>query len=239
MPRRLSTPTRFLLVPPVAALLLAALLLIPRTTPASRSADDATRQDAGLLSDTTSLATGPYTRMHALLERTIFGVDILTLNIRVDEETARELERIATGNDYSELRANSVAAVMVGARDVFIRMCFHRGISLDQLLDGIRENLVSARDAGIVSPGTYEMVSDSLGPWYAPLEDRGIRDGDSMLYRIQGDSLRVVYRDVDGRILLNQLRVSRSRSLAVLGGYFAPGAELREDLVRSLFHQGE
>lgn len=239
MPSWLSTPTRSHLVPPVAAFLLAALLLIPRTTPAWRSAGDATPQDAGLLSDTASLATGPYTRMHALLERTIFQVDVLTLEIRVDEETARALERIAAGNEYSERRANSVAAVMVGARDVFIRMCFQRGIGLDRLLDGIRENLASARDAGIVNPGTYEMLSDSLGPWYASLEDRGIREGDSMMYRIQGDSLRVVYRGVDGRVLLNQLRVSRARSLAVLGGYFAPDAELREGLVRSLFRQGD
>jgi hypothetical protein len=55
-----------------------------------------------------------------------------------------------------------------------------------------------------------------------------------MYQRIRSDTLRTVYVDREGSILLDQLDVGPERRLAVLGGYFAPGSEFRDGLVASV-----
>lgn len=211
--------------------------LMLATTSRAGAGVDAEPPPDTLRLDTASLATGPYARMEGLLERTIFQVDVLTLTLRVGPETAGRLEELAAGRQYSEARGDSAAALVLEARDVYARMRFHRDVSLEQLLDGIRDNMDRALDAGIIGAAGHGSIADSLGRWYAPLRERGVREEDAMIYRIRGDSLRVVYRSRDGRILLDQLRIGPAHRLSVLGGYFAPGADLRDDLLHSLFRE--
>lgn len=185
--------------------------------------------------DTTSLAEGPYATMHTLFEKTIFKVDVLTLDLRFGPEVARQLEGLVRTRAQSSGLADSIASVAVAARDAWARIEFQRDVSLGQFLDGVRENLGRAREAGFITPETYEMVSDGLPRWFAVLEERGIRDGDEILYRIRGDTLRTVFRGADGRILVDQTDAGPERRLAVLGSYFAPKSDFRKGLIRSLF----
>lgn len=177
------------------------------------------------------------TRMHTLLEKTLFQVDVLTLEVCFGPETDARLDSLVTGRGYSEALADSVARVALQATDVRARIEFLRGVGLDRFLDGIRENLGKAREAGIVTGEEYDTIASGLPRWYAFLEERGIREGDVMGYRIRGDTLRTTFRGVSGDTLLDQTDVGASRRLSVLGGYFAPGSDFREGLVRSLLER--
>lgn len=182
--------------------------------------------------DTTGL--GSEAAMHMLLEKTIFQVDVLMLDIRFGAEATARLNSLVAGQTYSRTLADSVAVLAVDARDVWARIVFKRNVSLNQFLDGVRHNLDRARKDGIVSPAEYGTISDGLPRWYAFLQERGIHSGDEMFYRILGDTLRTVFRSEEGRILLDQVDIGPERRLSVLGGYFASKSDFREGLVRSL-----
>lgn len=189
----------------------------------------------GVPLDTASLGTGPHSTMHTLLEKTIFRVDVLTLDLRFGTDATARLGQLVHGRELTPALADSVAAVALRATDVWARLEFLRNVRLDQFLDGIRDNLRAARESGIVTPAEYDEISEGLPDWYAFLAERGIRDGDQMFYRIRGDTLQTAYRSADGKVLLDQTDVGAHRRLSVLGGYFAPKSEFRRGLIESLF----
>jgi len=188
--------------------------------------------------DTTGLAAGEHSRMHMLLEKTIFQVDVLTLEIRFGPETAAQLDSLVDGREFSKNLADSAAAIALESRDVWARIEFKRGVGLDQFLEGVRDNLRRAEAAGILSAEDYSYISANLPIWYAFLADRRILPGDRMVYRIRGDTLRTVFQSVGGEVLLDQVDVGPERRLSVLGGYFAPDSDFRDKLVRSLLQRG-
>jgi hypothetical protein len=67
------------------------------------------------------------------------------------------------------------------------------------------------------------------------LEERGIYDGDRIVYRIHGDALRTQFIAVSGELLLDQTDAGTAPRLSVLGSYFVRGSEFREGLIGSLF----
>lgn len=185
--------------------------------------------------DTASLGHGPFSRMHTLLEKTIFQVDVLTLDVRFGERDTERIARLARGRSYSDELADSIAGVAIRSQDAWAQIEFKRDVSLDQFLDGVGDNLKRAWEAGVIDRGAYEMVSDGLPRWFAFLEERGIRKGDRIFYRIRGDSLRTRFVGANGAELLDQVDVGPERRRAVLGSYFVRGSDFREGLIESLF----
>lgn len=185
--------------------------------------------------DTTSLASGRYASMRTLLEKTIFRVDVLTLDLRFDHETAQRVESLARGRRHSQALADSIADVALHSQDAFAQIEFQRDVSLRQFVDGIRENMRRAQKTGIISRQAYDAISEGLPRWFAFLEKRRIQKGDRVLYRIRGDTLRTIFQAGDGALLLDQTDVGPERRLAVLGSYFAPKSDFRDGLVKSLF----
>lgn len=188
----------------------------------------------GMSIDTTDMGTGPAARMHMLLEKTLFRVDVLTLDVRFGSITADRIERLLAGAFDSRALADSIAAAALGADEALARLEFQRDVRLEQFLDGIRDNLRRATRAGIVTPAEFRSISSDLPSWYAFLKERGIRSGDRMLQRVRGDTLRTVYVGADGETMLDQVDVGPEHRLAVLGGYFAPGSDFRRGLVESV-----
>lgn len=186
--------------------------------------------------DTASLAEGPYAQMLTLDRRgfLFIRVDVLTVRVRFDRATADRFRRLTESEMESEAVEDSVADAAARATDAFAEIVFHRTIRLDQFVDATRENLGHASAAGYISEEDAAAIGDALPGWFDFLEERRIRDGDRLLYRIRGDSLRTVYLDPGDEVLLDQTDVGPERRLAVLGGYFAPGTDFREGLIGSL-----
>jgi len=183
--------------------------------------------------DTTTLAFEETVEMTTLLEKTIFKVDVLRLRILIGNPEGRELGRIAGSSQISD-REDSAAMVALAARDVWAVTTFERNIGLDQFVDGVLGNLRRAVDAGAIRTDEYDLMRDSLPVWYDFLRLRGIHDGDRMLYRIRGPSLRTIFVGVDGEVWLDQLDRGASPPRILIAGYFARGSDLRNGLIESL-----
>lgn len=182
-----------------------------------------------------SLADGPYARMHMLFEKTIFGVDILTVDMRFDAAMQRRLRALVQGQPYTDALAARVADAVVTAEDVYIELEFKRDVSLNRWVDGVRDNLRKAQGWGVIDAATYRSVADQLPTWFSGIADRGFRSGDRILYRVRGGALRTVLVGRDGRVFVDQTDTGSGPRRALLGGYFAPDTGFREPLVRSLF----
>lgn len=185
--------------------------------------------------DTTGLAEDPWATMEMLYERTIFNVDIFRLYLTFGTETTDRLRDMAAGREYSDALADSLADAALRSRNVLVRTRFLRDVGLDQFLDGLRDNLRNARKQGLLTLEEEETIIRESTEQYAPLADRGIREGETMWYRIRGDSLHVAFQTRDGSVPVEERPVGPERRLAVMAGYLAPGSDFREKLVRSLF----
>jgi hypothetical protein len=149
------------------------------------------------------------------------------------------MRMLAQGRDYSKALADSVAQIAIKSRDAFVLTDFQRDASQDQFFDGVRDNLKKAVRAGIIEESTYDMISENLPVWYDFLEERGIQDGDQILYRVLGDTLRTQFVSHDGEVLRDQTDVGPERRLSLLGSYYAKGSDFREKLLRSVFEGKE
>ncbi len=180
--------------------------------------------------DTTSSVT-----MHALLEKTIFKVDVLTLTVRIFGDRAEWIRQLVAMRSGANEVADSVAQLAIHARAATAEIEFKRGVSFNQFVNGIDDNLRKARDAGIIARNDYDLIAAGLPRWFGFLERDGIEKGDRITYEIRGDTLTTRYWTVNGDLRLDQTDVGPERRLAVLGSYFVRKSDFRNDLVGSLF----
>jgi len=189
--------------------------------------------------DTTNVGRAPYSRMHTLLEKTFLKVDVVIVDVWLGDEIASRLEVLVSGERYSKEIADSVAEAVIESQDAFIRVEFLRNVSLEQFLDGAADNLERVRKAGVITEADSEMISAGMPVWYSFLEERDIRGGDVMRYRISGDTLRTQFVSVDGQLLMDQTDVGAERRRSVLGSYFVRKSDFREGLVKSLVSEAD
>lgn len=182
----------------------------------------------------TTSATPSDVTMRMRLEKTLFRVDVLALELRFGTGDAGRLRALVAGRRWSRPLADSVAVAAVSARDAVATITFSRDIGLDRFLDGIVDNLRHAVRDGIVADSARARIERGLPEWYAPLAGRDIERGDRMVYRIRGDTLRATYHSVSGEVLVDRVDVGESAPRTVLGGYFARGSDFREGLIRSI-----
>jgi plasmid maintenance system antidote protein VapI len=175
------------------------------------------------------------TRMHALLEKTLLQVNVLTLDIMVDDETASRITALIAGQTrYSDDLADSISRAVLIAPQAWVRMEFLRDVSRNQYFGGIRDNMEKARRARLIDQEYLDETLAQLPVWYDFLADRGVKKGDVMAYWIRGDSLETTYHGVEGETLLDFVRGNPKSRYGVLGSYLAEGSSFRRNLVKSL-----
>ncbi|MCH8018028.1 MAG: hypothetical protein E2P05_01445 [Acidobacteria bacterium] len=189
------------------------------------------------LFDLGSLDTGPFARMSTLYEKSFLflKVDVLNVEVRFGSEVAEKVKSFVQSGDEPSKFADSIADTAIHAQDAFVHIRFLRNIRLKRFIQEARESTKLVREAGIIDNPSYEHISNNLPIWYGSLAKRGIREGDEMFYRIRGESLRAVFRGVDGTIYVDLEDKGSLFSLAVLGGYFVEKSKFRKGLLQSLF----
>jgi hypothetical protein len=169
----------------------------------------------------------------ALLEKTIFRVDVASLELWLGPETTLEVRRhLAAGTD-------SLTAAVAGSRDAWARLVFQRNVNLDRFLAGVTEDMQRAVHAGLLDAAGYAKVATGLPDWLAPLRERGIASGDRFTYAIVDDTLRTVFTRQDGDVVIDQTDIGPAHRRALLGSFVAPGAAFRDDLLAELKQKGE
>jgi hypothetical protein len=185
-------------------------------------------------------ARGPYSAMHMLLEKTIFDVDILTVDVRVGRLVHRRLvEVIGTNQQYSEPLGERLAKVALDADDALVEVGYLRDISFTQWLEGVIENLERAEAASLITREISQRVQERLPVAFAAITDRGYELGDRLLYRVRADSVRTVVVNEKGKIYVDTTDAGKDARRIVMASYFAPRNDFREPLLRSLFAEAK
>ena len=182
--------------------------------------------------------TGPSEEMRALLEVTLFNIDVLTLTVRVAPETGARLHAlVGDREEYDQALADSVAAIMLDVQDAWARQVFERDVGLGRLTDGMLETAEKAAEAGWVTEEYVEGFASRLPTLFGFLEERGAKEGDAIYFWVSGDEVRTVYETVDGEVLLDESGVSAEGRRASVPSFFAPGTRFRKRLVESLLNR--
>lgn len=186
--------------------------------------------------DTAGLSHAAHGRMEMLLEKSIFNVNVLSLDLRFGTETAARLRRLTEdrAGDGDGPAADSLARAALDARDAWARVEYHRGFGFDRFLEGTRRNLSGLARMPAADSADLARISDRLSRWHRYFGDRGVREGDVLHFRIRGDTVRSVLVGPEGEVVADTVASDPLLRLAVLGRYFAPGSDFRDPLLRSL-----
>jgi len=182
-----------------------------------------------------SLAQEDFSKMHMLLEKTIFNVDVLTVEIQVGNETQKQLKGLLSNHPYSELFLDQTTSIMLSSQDALVKITFLRDIDFDTFISETKLTVQNIAKSGVINEEESTEVSENLQNWFSPLNERGIKEGDELSYHVKADKMHTVFRISSGKKLINQVDQSSTARRAVIGSYFAPTSEFREALVRSLF----
>lgn len=187
--------------------------------------------------DPDGLGQGPYQEMSALMEVTIFNIDVLTLTVRVAPRTGERLRALTEGRRYSDELADSVAAVILAAEDLWARQVLERDVGYGRMLGGMRETVEKAAEAGYVTPEYVAGFAARLPELFGFLEADGAKEGDEIFFRIRGDTVRTLYRSAAGDVLLDRSVVDPEARRSSIPGFFAPNTRFRKRLVESLLNR--
>lgn len=179
------------------------------------------------------LASGPFSKMHMLLEKTILKVDVVTIDVRVGPKAQGEFVKIAQGKKIEGDVEEQLAKAALNIDHAVVQMKFERDVSLSQWIDQVSNSLDKAVSAGYVSASRKTQVMNGLPNWFAPVKDRGFKKGDKVLYRVQNGAVRTVLVQIDGQTTVDQNDSGADAARVLFAGYFAPGADLR-GLLRTL-----
>jgi len=189
--------------------------------------DSVMTRDEPVSRDKPPFTPTPGSHMGMVFEKTILGVNVLRLDIDVDAACAKDLARVRSNPD-------SVAACVIEAPEAWVHMQFLRSTSQGKFFGGIRENLAKARKVGYITGDHEKQVSADLPHWYGFLAKRGVKKGDVIVYWIRGTVMKTTYYDPKGTVLFNLTQEDPEARHGVLGSYYAPGSDFREDLIESL-----
>jgi hypothetical protein len=185
--------------------------------------------------DAAELASGPYSLMHMMLQKTFLRINVATIDVRFDKDAQSHFADLARGKPYSDALAQQLAQVAIGVDHAVVQMRFERDVGLDTWMGVVRDNLEQARTAGLISRELEQRVSQGLPQWFLPLHDRGYKKGDRLLYAVNPDSLRTAVTAANGQVLVAREDRDPGTRRVVLASYFTPRSDFREPLLQSLF----
>lgn len=172
--------------------------------------------------------------MHMLLEKTLLKVDVANIDVRFGPKAEAQFRDATGGKPASPAHEGQLAQIAVSADRAVIQLKFLRSVPLNMWIDGVRESLEKAEKAKMISAQLRATVSNGLPQWFQPLKDRGFKEGDRILYSIQGDALRTVAVTVEGKVAVDRADAGADKANLVLATYFAPGTDYRQPLLQSL-----
>jgi hypothetical protein len=180
----------------------------------------------------------PYSHMYTLLQRTLLKIDVLTVDVCFDAETARRFARLAGRGRLTRPAADSIVAVALASEHAQARVGFLRDVSLDDFLEGVRDDLWQAVEAGLLADSVFRVLQAGLPSWYSPLRRRGIRKGDQILYDMGQDEVRTVFLRREGTTALEHRERGRGLRNSPLATWLARGSSFRPGMLESLRRDG-
>lgn len=185
--------------------------------------------------NTTDLASGAYSEMKMLLEKTIFQVDVLNITFHFGTETQKKIQSLHEGKKQSEYLADEIVQVIYKTPRTTITVQYVRDIDYKTYMSEVKISLECALKSGVLDKPQHQEVRSKLDEWYGRLKDRGLKDGDKFIYTIDKDTIQTTFIPIHESPVVNpRLESAGVYILSLLGSYLAPCSEFRMPLLKSL-----
>jgi len=174
-------------------------------------------------------------RFNYILEKTIFKVDAVRLDLTIRDETPNRVAELVAGRADPRAWSDSVAAMYLGVDHASVRMTFLRSFGLNRFLDANRDVMEKLAIVGLITEEELEDLDAENRARFAGLAEDGIRDGDVIEHEVRGDTVTTRYTDVAGAVRIDGLLVGSAERRMLLGSLFGPNSEFRNGLLDLVF----
>lgn len=174
-----------------------------------------------------------------VLERTIFKVDAVRLELTMLGETPDRVAEVVGGQAEPRVWSDSVAALYMEADHAHVRMTFLRSFGLDRFLDANRDALQKTVKSGLLTEEEFETLDAENRKRFAVLTMDGVRDGDQLEHEVRGDTVTTRYTDVTGAVRIDEIQIEAAHRKALIGSLFGPGSGFRKGLLDLVFDRAE
>ena len=178
-------------------------------------------------------------RFNYILEKTIFKVDAVRLDLTIRDETPNRVAELVAGRADPRAWSDSVAAMYLGVDHASVRMTFLRSFGLNRFLDANRDVMEKLAIVGLITEEELEDLDAENRARFAGLAEDGIRDGDVIEHEVRGDTVTTRYTDVAGAVRIDGLLVGSAERRMLLGSLFGPNSEFRNGLLDLVFRRAE
>jgi hypothetical protein len=120
--------------------------------------------------------------MRMCLERTILKLNVMSVRVRFDVPTQRQVRALASGEQYSDRLAARIAQVAVHADTAQAVLGFQREVELEEFLSSLSKGVREATEVGWISPATAAKLRGKLSDWFEPLRGRDFQEGERLVF---------------------------------------------------------
>jgi hypothetical protein len=185
-------------------------------------------------------APSPFARIQYKHERTFLKVDVIQLDVTVADEVGREVDRLVAA--YHDVDSgpgapaleDSIADAYLRTPSADVSMLFLRSVSHRQFTGGRDDALEVMVGEDLLTEEEAEALTEDTDQMFAFLRSAPLRSGDKIRYTVRGDTVRTRVIWEDGTVALDEVRTTRRHRLYTMGSLFAPGAEFRNGLLRTI-----
>ena len=178
-------------------------------------------------------------RFDYVLEKTIFKVDAVRLDLTIRGDTPNRVAQLVTGRVDPRAWSDSIAALYLGADQALVRMTFLRSFGLNRFLDANRDVMEKLFEAGWITEGELRELDRENRARFEALASDGIRDGDMIEHELRGDTVTTRYTDVTGTVRIDGILVGSQERRVLMGSLFGPESDFRQGLLDLVFSRGE
>jgi hypothetical protein len=86
-------------------------------------------------------------------------------------------------------------------------------------------------EAGVLSAPEFRALDAENVKRFQVLAGTGIRDGDRLEHRVDGERVTTRYLDVEGAVRIDEVQVGDAERRALLGSLFGPKSDFRDGLL--------
>lgn len=176
-----------------------------------------------------------YSKPSYKFEVSFMKIDVADIEARLDQSTAADLESVVLEGKPARARIDRAAAALLAADISAYRFTFLRDGGTGRFLEGTRSNLDAARKDGIISEPEFLAIWNEYQGIMRTIEKRGSFKGDQLMYRIEKNSLRIIYIGKDGDVLVDSTQSGDSWARGFKGSFSSRNSAFREKLLRSLW----
>lgn len=175
--------------------------------------------------------------MRMRFEVTFMKIDVADIEALLTPATAVDIGRLVTTSGISkDEKIGRIAERVLAADTLLVRMTYLRDGDFGRFEKGIQSSLEAARESGSLARAERETVWANLSGEFGVLEDRGVRKGEHLVYRVDADRLLIVATTAQGDELLRIERTGPEFARWIKGGYFGEESRFRKRLIESLFN---